>query len=124
MSVYYTKDHEWVKVDDDGNNSAALGISSHAAEELGDITFVELPEIDAGYKSGDVIAVVESVKAASDIFTPVAGTVLKVNDDLEDNPGLINSLAENDGWICVLKDIDTDALSDLMNAEQYAEYVK
>jgi len=123
MGIYYSKEHEWIKLDDDSNNEAVLGISEHAAEELGDITFVELPEIDAELQAGDTISVIESVKAASDVFTPIGGKVLRVNTKLEDEPGLINFSPEEDGWICVLKEIDTEVLGNLMNEKEYAEYI-
>lgn len=122
--IYYSKEHEWIRMEDEAGKKVTLGISKHAAEELGDITFVELPAIDAEFKSGNAIAVVESVKAASDIFTPVGGVVVDVNDKLEEEPELVNASAEENGWICTLKGIEMDTLGTLMNEEEYAEYIK
>jgi glycine cleavage system H protein len=118
---YYSKDHEWVKVEDD---IAVIGISRHAAKELGDITYVELPQEGADFIVGDVMGVVESVKAASDVYSPVSGTVCDVNSALEDDPGMINSSAEEKGWICKLDNIDLTELDDLMDEKAYADHLK
>ena len=117
---YFTKDHEWVELD---GETATLGISIHAAEELGDITFVEAPEEGASYTKGDVISVVESVKAASDIYSAVSGTVSTFNEELEDAPEIINEDAEGKGWICKLTGVDAADLEGLMTAEQYKEFI-
>lgn len=117
----YTQDHEWVEIDGD---LAVVGISEHAAEELGDITFVELPEKDLDVIVGDVLAVVESVKAASDIYAPISGTVKDINEELEDSPAIINNSAEKDGWICKIENFDIAEIEDLMTESQYAEYLK
>ena len=117
----YTQDHEWVEIDGD---VAIVGISEHAAEELGDITFVELPEKDLDVIVGDVLSVVESVKAASDIYAPISGTVKESNMELEDSPAIINNSAENEGWICKIENFDIAEIEDLMTASQYAEYLK
>lgn len=117
----YTKDHEWVQIEDD---LAVVGISEHAAEELGDITFVELPEEDTDFIVGDVIAVVESVKAASDIYAPISGTVKESNNYLEDDPGVINQSAEEKGWICKLENFDVSEIEDLMDEEAYQKYLQ
>jgi glycine cleavage system H protein len=117
----YTKDHEWVEIDGD---IAIIGISGHAAEELGDITFVELPEKDLDIILGDVLAVVESVKAASDIYSPISGTVKESNIDLDDTPGMINNSAESEGWICKIENFDIAEIEDLMNEEEYAKYLE
>ena len=116
----YTEDHEWVKVDGD---LAMIGISAHAAEELGDITFVELPEVDLDVIVGDVLAVVESVKAASDIYSPISGSVKMVNSELEDAPGLINNSAEEKGWLCKIENFDIAEIEDLMDEDAYASFL-
>jgi len=118
---YYTEAHEWVMVEDD---EATIGISEYAAEELGDITYVELPTEDDDIIVGDALGVIESVKAASDVYSPIGGTVIEVNSDLEDNPGLINESAEKAGWICKLSNIDIVELDDLMTPDAYAKYLK
>lgn len=117
---YYTEEHEWIEIE---NGTAIIGISKHAADELGDITFVELPEDGDHFEKGDVLAVVESVKAASDIYSPLEGDVSAVNSDLEDNPGIINESAEEKGWICKLEGVSEDACSDFMTAEKYQEFI-
>ncbi len=118
---FYTKDHEWVEV---RNGVTFVGISEHAAEELGDITFVELPREGESYKAGDSLGVVESVKAASDVYAPVSGKVIKVNSALENKPETVNESAETDGWFCQLEMENSAELEDLMNESAYAEYLK
>lgn len=95
MTVKYTEDHEWVKVDGD---TATVGITGYAAEQLGDVVFVELPEVGANYDKGADMAVVESVKAASDVYAPVSGEVLEANEKLADTPETVNEAPEGDGW--------------------------
>lgn len=116
----YTKDHEWVELD---GETATLGISEHAAGELGDITFVELPEKGAVLGQGDVVSVVESVKAASDVYSPVGGTVTEVNTELSSNPAVVNESAEDNGWICKLKILDAKELDSLMDEAGYTKYL-
>ena len=116
----YTKEHEWVVVDGD---VATVGISEHAAKELGDITFVELPELETDLIIGDSFGVVESVKAASDIYSPVSGTVVAVNKELLDSPEIINDSAEKNGWICKIGNVDPEELNNLMDEAAYAEYL-
>ena len=116
----YTEDHEWVEIDGD---VATVGISVHAAEELGDITFVELPPLGEVVAKGDVLNAVESVKAASDVYAPIGGTVDKVNERLESEPELINDSAEADGWICKLTEIDTAGVDDLMDEAAYKAFL-
>ncbi len=116
----YAESHEWIKIDGD---TAIVGITDHAQDALGDITFIELPEVDAEYGKGDDCAVVESVKAASDIYAPVSGTITEVNEKLEDEPELVNSSAFEDGWIFKLSNIDTAQLDSLMDAEQYEKFL-
>lgn len=118
---YYSKEHEWVRVD---GELAVIGISEHAAHELGDITYVELPAEDADLIVGDVLGVVESVKAASDVYAPVSGTVCEVNSELEDDPGIINSSAEDKGWLCKIENFDLAELEELMDEKAYAKYLK
>ena len=117
----FTEDHEWVRIDGD---IAYVGISEHAAEELGDITFVEPPEVGTDFIVGDVLAVVESVKAASDMYTPISGTVKEVNEVLDDDPGLINRSPEEEGWVCKLENFDIAEMDVLMSSEEYQQYLK
>lgn len=121
MAMYFTKEHEWVKID---GTRATVGISEHAAHELGDITFVELPQMGKVVKQFDTLAGIESVKAASDIYSPVSGKVAQVNDKLEDAPELVNESAEDAGWICKLEVSDAAELGALMDAAAYAEFLK
>ena len=119
---YYTEDHEWVELCGD---EALVGISEYAANELGDITYVALPEEDDDFNVGDKLAEVESVKATSDIFSPITGTVCEVNDALSDEPGLLNESPEDKGWICKLTDLaDPTEINDLMNEEAYFKYLE
>lgn len=123
--MFYTKEHEWVEIDDSGDESiAVVGISKHAADELGDITFVELPELDSDIISADELSVVESVKAASDVLAPVSGLIFEVNTKLEDDPALINRSPEAEGWICKLSNVDNSELDNLMDEEAYSKYIK
>lgn len=116
--LFYTEAHEWVKVE--GEN-ARIGITDFAQHQLGDIVYVELPEVDDEIAKGEAFGVIESVKAASDAYLPVSGTVLEVNEALEDEPELLNADAfEN--WIVVVKLNDADDVKDLMNAGEYEEY--
>jgi glycine cleavage system H protein len=119
MTVYYTKDHEWVRVEGD---AVTVGITDFAQGQLGDVVFVEVPEAGRALKQGGEAAVVESVKAASDVYAPVSGTVTEGNQALVDDPALVNSDPEGDGWFFKLALSDTHELNDLMNADQYREY--
>ncbi len=110
--------HEWVR--DVGDGSVTVGISDHAQVALGDMVFIELPELGNHFSQGDACAVIESVKAASDIYAPVSGEVAAVNEALEDDPGLVNTDALGDGWLFRLKAADVNELDGLMSAEQYA----
>lgn len=121
MPLLYSKDHEWVRVDGD---IATVGISEHAQEQLGDVVFVELPEIGKAVRKGDQAAVVESVKAASDVYAPVSGEVVERNPDLEDSPGLVNESAESAAWFFKLRLADKGELDGLMDAEAYATFVE
>lgn len=115
----YTESHEWVSLEADG--SARIGITDHAQEALGDLVFVELPAVGDNIDQGDACAVVESVKAASDIYSPLTGEVLAVNDALEDDPGIVNADPYGDGWLYSVSLADAGELEDLMDAEAYAE---
>ena len=117
----YAKSHEWIEVAD---GSATVGISKFAAEELGDVTYLELPAVGTVLKAGEVLGSVESVKAASEIFAPAGGTVSAVNEALETDPALVNQSAEVDGWIRRLEKINTADLSKLMNEADYLEFVR
>ncbi len=114
----YTKEHEWVRVE---GTSATIGITSFAAEELGDIVFVELPDVGASLKQFGGFGVVESVKAVSDLFAPVSGTVSAVNERLRDEPELLNSDAFGDGWIATVELADAGELDALLDAEAYGQ---
>jgi glycine cleavage system H protein len=120
-TVYFTKDHEWLRVEE--GDEAVVGISDHAQEALGDITFIELPKPGKQVKTHDVLAVVESVKAASDVFSPVRGTVAEVNSALVHEPEKINQDPYGAGWICRLSGCDLSGLDQLMTAEQYQQFV-
>jgi glycine cleavage system H protein len=119
MSVYYSREHEWVRVDGD---TASVGITDYAQGQLGDVVFVEVPEAGRQVKRGGEAAVVESVKAASDVYAPVGGEVIEGNQALVDDPALVNSDPEGEGWFFKLRLADTAEINDLMNAEQYKEY--
>ncbi len=116
----YTKEHEWVKVD---GESATVGITHHAQDQLGDVVFVELPDVGAKLQANGVFGTVESVKAVSDIYAPIGGDVTEVNEVLIDRPELLNSDPHGEGWLVRLKIFDATDLDALMNAGQYAEYV-
>lgn len=117
----YTKDHEVVALDGD---IAAIGITDYAQEALGDLVFVELPEIGASFGKGDDFAVVESVKTAAEVYTPIAGEVVEVNADMEGNLDLIKEAVNDNGWIAKLKVTDSSALDELMDEAAYKEYLK
>lgn len=116
----YLSSHEWVRVESDGQ-TVTVGITDHAQDLLGDVVFVELPEVGAEIGAGEEAGVVESVKAASDIFSPLSGEVVAINEDLEDSPEFVNSDPYDDGWFFKLKISDADELSSLLDAEAYAE---
>ena len=113
----YAKSHEWAK--DEGNSIITIGISEHAQDALGDIVFVELPEVGQNLSAGAEFGVVESVKAASDLYSPVSGEVTEVNSALEDSPETINESPYEDGWIIKVKASDTSELDALQNADDY-----
>jgi glycine cleavage system H protein len=113
----YTKSHEWVRLDDDG--TATVGITDHAQAALGDLVFVDTPEVGAQLSPGDACAVVESVKAASDVYSPIAGEVVAANEQLADSPELVNQEPYGDGWIMKIRPGDPGALDDLLDAKAY-----
>lgn len=117
----YVTSHEWVR--NEGNGIVTVGITEHAQGLLGDMVFVELPEVGDTVSTGDDVAVAESVKAASDIYAPVTGEVIEVNEDLEDSPELVNSDAFGDGWLFKLKIEDESELETLLDAEGYANSI-
>ena len=117
----FTRDHEFIEV---AGDVATIGISEHAQTQLGDIVCVELPEIGAKFKKGDAAAVVESVKAASDVYAPVGGEVTEGNQALADEPAKVNADPEGDGWFFKLKGVNKDEFAKLMTKAQYDEFVK
>jgi glycine cleavage system H protein len=121
MSMYFTKEHEWVKVT---GGIGVVGISEHAAHELGDITFVELPKTGMVVKQFGVLGSIESVKAASDIFAPLSGKVIKVNEALDSAPEVVNESAEEAGWMAQVEIADESELKNLMTQDQYNEFLK
>ena len=121
MTRYFTKDHEWIAIDGD---EATVGITDYAQGQLGDITFVELPGEGASVSKGDSAAVVDSVKAASDVYSPASGTVTAVNAALADTPELVNSAAEGDGWLWRMTLSAAAELEALMDEAEYRKYVE
>ena len=121
METYFTKEHEWVKVKD---GVASVGISEYAAHQLGDVTFVELPKVGKSVKQFEVLAAIESVKAASDIYAPVSGKVTQVNEALDERPEIVNEAAEDAGWMAFIEMADPAELQKLMTRDQYDEYVR
>jgi glycine cleavage system H protein len=117
----YATSHEWVR--NEGDGIVTVGITEHAQGLLGDMVFVELPDLEDEISTGDDVAVAESVKAASDIYAPVSGTVVEVNEDLEDSPELVNSDAFGDGWMFKVKLDDEGELENLLDAEGYANSI-
>jgi glycine cleavage system H protein len=120
MTVYFTKDHEWIAVE---GGEGTIGITEYAQGQLGDITFVELPVVGQAVAKGEAACVVDSVKAASDAYAPVSGTVTAANAALADEPELVNSVAESGGWLFRMTIGDPAELADLMDEVSYKEYV-
>ena len=116
----FSEEHQWVEIKD---GVATIGITAYAAEELGEITFIELPEVGTVFAQGDTLCVVESVKAASDVFAPVGGTVKEVNQRLDQEPGQINVSPERDGWLCRFEEVDESEMDALMTEAQYEEFI-
>lgn len=119
--VRYTKDHEWARLE---GNAVVIGISDYAQQQLGDITFVELPRVGAQLKQGGELGVVESVKAVSDVYAPVSGVVEEVNTDLESAPETVNSDPLGKGWFCRIGGVDAAEFGNLLTEEQYAQLRK
>ena len=120
MTRYFTKDHEWIAID---GETATVGITDYAQGQLGDITFVELPAAGATLGKGDSVSVVDSVKAASDVYSPVSGTVSAINAALSDSPELVNTAAETDGWLWQMTLSDAAELEALMDEPAYGAFV-
>ena len=121
MSKKFTNDHEWIDVEGD---VARIGITNYAQEQLGDVVFVELPEAGRQFQQGNDAAVVESVKAASEVYAPVSGEIVEPNTKLEDDPALVNQDPTESGWFFTMKVSNPDELNDLMDEAAYADYVK
>lgn len=119
--LLYTEEHEWLRREDDG--SVTIGITDHAQEALGDLVYVELPEIGADVDAAGEMAVVESVKAASDVYAPISGKIVAVNEDLADDPEKINSDAYEDGWIVRMQPTDTIDEGSLMTPDAYQQFL-
>lgn len=117
----YSKEHEWTRIED---SKAIIGITDHAQEELGDVVFVELPEVGSEVEQMGTFGVVESVKAVSDLYSPVTGEVLEINEALKEEPELINSDPYGDGWLIVVKISDEDEIDALLSAEEYEAFIK
>lgn len=120
--LFYTKTHEWV--DNDGDGTVTVGITEYAQSSLGDLVFVELPEAGTKVGAGDAVAVVESVKAASDIYAPVAGEIAEINEQLEDSPELVNEDPFGEGWLFKLQMDEGESLDDLLDADAYEGIVE
>ena len=114
--MYFTTDHEWIKLDGD---IATVGITDHAQEQLGDLVFVELPDIGLTFAKGDDAIVVESVKAASDVYAPVSGEVVEINQSVSDEPNLVNTAAQSEGWLMKIKISDKSELDTLLDEAGY-----
>lgn len=119
--LLYTKDHEWIQLHDDG--TATVGITDYAQESLGDITFVEFPEVGATLEVGEAFGVVESVKAASDLYMPVSGEILEINEGVDAAPELVNQEAFTQGWLLKLRLTDASQVADLMQPDAYSELI-
>ena len=114
----FQKSHEWARLEDDGR--VRIGISDHAQSQLGDLVYVELPEVGDQVEGGDACAVVESVKAAADVYAPIGGDVVEINEDLGDSPELVNNSPYDDGWLFVINPDDPDDLEQLLDPDAYA----
>ena len=118
--TYFTKDHEWIKIE---NNTGIVGITKYASEQLGDIVFVELPEKGSQAEKGKDIAVVESVKAASEIYSPVSGIIIDTNENLNDTPEVVNEDPSGDGWFYKIEITNFEEISDLVSEQEYLELI-
>jgi glycine cleavage system H protein len=117
----YNEEHEWIRVEGD---EGVVGISDYAQDQLSDVVYVELPEVGDTFERGDVFAVVESVKAASDVYMPIGGEIIEINEELEDSPELVNSDPFGDAWLVRISLTDPEELEDLMNADSYKAFVE
>ncbi len=120
-NLYYTKEHIWVKIEDD---VATIGITDYGQHQLGDVVFVDLPELGREVESGEVIASVESIKAVSEIYSPITGKIISINEDLANDPSFINSDPYGDGWIADIQMKDPTEIEDLMTADDYKAYLE
>ena len=118
--LFYTETHEWIRID---GKVATMGITDYAQKELGDIVYVELPEIDTELSAGDILATVEAVKAVEEIYIPISGIIIEVNEQLADASDLVNSSPYDEGWIAKFEISSTDELEGLMNAEEYKKLI-
>ena len=119
-TLYFTDEHEWLSVEGD---VATVGITNYAQEQLGDLVYVDLPDVGSSVEKGDDAAVVESVKAASDVYAPASGEILETNESLTDDASIVNSSAESDGWLYKMKLSDTSELDELMDADAYQKLI-
>jgi len=119
--IRYSKDHEWARVDGD---KVKIGITDYAQDQLGDVVFVDLPEVEAAFGKGDEFGTVESVKAVSEIYMPIGGEILAVNTRLEDSSELVNNNPYNEGWMIAIKPADLSELDELMNKDTYLEMLR
>lgn len=119
--LHYTESHEWVRLEND--DTVTIGITDHAQHQLGDLVFVELPDNNSGMEKGDELAVVESVKTAADVYAPISGEVIAVNEQLSSRPELINQDPYGNGWICKIKPENLDELGELMDADKYSNSI-
>jgi len=122
LEKYYTEDHEWIDVSDD-KKTCKIGITSYAASSLGDITFVELPDLSEPFEAGKVMSAIESVKAAAEIIVPVSGKVLKVNEELESTPAIIQRDPEGEGWVAELELTNPKELEGLLSGDEYKKFL-
>lgn len=120
----YTEKHEWISLQESDKKIGRVGISNHAQEALGDVVYVQVPEVNTNYKQFDEVGAIESVKAASEITTPVSGSVVKVNESLEQKPSLVNSSCYDDGWLFEIKVDDEKELDNLMDEDKYKKFLE
>ncbi|MCF7887512.1 MAG: glycine cleavage system protein GcvH [Candidatus Omnitrophica bacterium] len=121
MDIYFTKNHEWAKVE---GNIAIVGITEYAASQLGDVVFIDLPQKGKNYKQDETLAEIESVKAASDIYTPLSGKITEINSELDDSPEIINNSPENEGWIAKIELTNPDEIKSLFDKDSYNKYLQ
>jgi len=120
QNLLFTKDHEWIRVE---GNLATVGITDHAQEQLGAIVYVELPEEDEEFEQGDLLGAVESTKATADVFSPVSGKVVELNEELNDNPGAVNSSPYEEGWLVKIELSNPEELEELLNPDDYQKLI-